>query len=293
MSKIISYDDAIKLAGGKNCTLLLGNGFSIKYFNYKNLLEKADLPAGDPVRILFDRLGTVDFERVVKTLEDASVVERAYGNDVHSDALVIPNCVKFLTPFENVFTMNYDLLLYWVTLGAKKFNDGFGLGTEENGYLGPFKEGAYCNVYNVHGGLHLFQRPDGDVEKRLMGPSGVIDAIAQAITAGKRFPVYVAEGTSLAKLRKIDSIPYLRYCYETLRASSGPFFIYGHSADPNDAHIYDTLFRSNIAHLYFCIHQPSAKIADIDGELARYQKRNGSKIGYTFVDSESVHVWGR
>jgi Domain of unknown function (DUF4917) len=321
VSKIISYDDAIKLAGGKNCTLLLGNGFSIKYFNYKNLLEKADLPAGDPVRILFDRLGTVDFERVVKTLEDASVVERAYGNDVHSDALVvdanrlrealvhavrgthpghrediedvIPNCVKFLTPFENVFTMNYDLLLYWVTLGAKKFNDGFGLGTEENGYLGPFKEGAYCNVYNVHGGLHLFQRPDGDVEKRLMGPSGVIDAIAQAITAGKRFPVYVAEGTSLAKLRKIDSIPYLRYCYETLRASSGPFFIYGHSADPNDAHIYDALFRSNIAHLYFCIHQPSAKIADIDGELARYQKRNGSKIGYTFVDSESVHVWDR
>jgi Domain of unknown function (DUF4917) len=153
MTKVISYDDAMKQAGGKDCTLLLGNGFSIKYFNYKNLLEKADLKADDPMRVLFDKLGTVDFERVVRALENASVVERAYGDDPHADQLMadanrlrealvravrgthpghredieamIPSCVDFLTPFDNVFTMNYDLLLYWVILSAKKFNDGF------------------------------------------------------------------------------------------------------------------------------------------------------------------------
>ena len=65
----------------------MGNGFSIKRINYKTLLEKSGLRTDDPVRILFDRLGTVDFERVVRSLEGASVVERAYGNDKHADLL--------------------------------------------------------------------------------------------------------------------------------------------------------------------------------------------------------------
>jgi hypothetical protein len=144
---------------------------------------------------------------------------------------------------------------------------------------------------NLHGGLHLFRAGGDDVEKRLAGATGVIDAIAQTVTAGKRFPIYIAEGTSPAKLTRINSIPYLKHCYETLQASTGSFFIYGHSADPGDAHIYDALFRSKIRHLYFCIHQPTAKITDIDGELARYKKRAASKIDYKFVDAESVHVW--
>jgi hypothetical protein len=322
MPKVISYDDAMKQAAGTDCGLLLGNGFSIQHFNYKTLLEKSGLKADEPIRLLFDLLETVDFERVVKTLEDASIVETVYGNDPHSTELladanrlrealvqavrtthpghrediegVIPSCVEFLAPFGKVFTLNYDLLLYWVILqrGAN-FSDGFGLGVEENGFLGPFKTEAYCSIFNVHGGLHLFRKPDDDVEKCLMGTTGVIDAIAKVITEGKRFPVYVAEGTSSAKLGRINSIPYLKHCYETLQASTGSFFVYGHSADPNDAHIYDALFRSKIKHLYFCIHQPSAKIANIDGELARYKKRNGSSIDYTFVDSVSAHIWDR
>ena len=30
----------------------------------------------------------------------------------------------------------------------------------------------------------------------------------------------------------------------------------------------------------------------IDGELARYQKRNGSKVAYSLVDAETANVWG-
>jgi hypothetical protein len=90
--------------------------------------------------------------------------------------------VEFLAPFGKVFTLNYDLLLYWVILqkGAN-FSDGFGLGAEENGFLGPFKTEAYCTIFNVHGGLHLFRKPDDDVEKRLMGSTGVIDAMQRSL----------------------------------------------------------------------------------------------------------------
>src|SRR5262249_52910847 len=117
------------------------------------------------------------------------------------------------------------------------------------------------------------------------------DAIASTITQAKRLPLYVAEGTSVQKLSRIHAVPYLRHCYETLKRSAGAFFVYGHSASANDAHIYDVLFTSNIKHLYFCVHQPTANVSEIDGELARYQKRNASKIPYTLVDSESAPVW--
>jgi hypothetical protein len=102
----------------------------------------------------------------------------------------------------------------------------------------------------------------------------------------------VAEGTSPAKMARIKANAYLTHCYDELCDSSGSFFVFGHSADSSDAHIYQAIFRSNINHLYFCVHQPTDdKIKKIGGELARYKTRADSKIEYTFVDSESAHVW--
>lgn len=87
MPNVISYEEAMKQVAGKECALLLGNGFSIQHFNYKTLLEKSGLEIDDPTRLLFDSLETVDFERVVRALEDASVVETVYGNDIHATEL--------------------------------------------------------------------------------------------------------------------------------------------------------------------------------------------------------------
>ena len=318
---VIAFDEAIKASDGKDRALLLANGFSIQHFSYKTLLEKSGLDTRGPLRTLFDTLDTVDFEVVIRALEDAAVVERVYNKVKRADlflddadkvrralvhavreihpghrediAKLIAPCIAFLSLFGKIFTLNYDLLLYWVILeNSKKFQDGFGLGEEGAGFLGPFKVGAHCNVFNLHGGLHLFRKSNDEVEKRLMGSSGVIDAIAETITRDKRLPVYVAEGNSTAKLARIYALPYLRHCYEILRACSGIFFVYGHSASHNDAHIYEAIFNSQIAHLYFCIHAPTSDIKAIDGELARYRKRYGSKIDYTLVDSETAKVWG-
>jgi hypothetical protein len=319
---IVLFEAAMKAAAGKHCSLLLGNGFSARYFSYRSLLEKADLNEDDPIRALFDRLKTVDFERVVKALEGASEVEKAYGNIPHAEQLVadagrvrealvhairgthpahreeikdiIPSCVAFLEPFDEIFTLNYDLLLYWVSISDEaQLSDGFGLGTERNGFRGPFKTDAYCRIFNLHGGLHLF-RNGSDVEKRIAGTTGVIDAIARTITINKRFPLYVAEGTSPAKMARIKANYYLTHCYEKLCASTGSFFVFGHSADPNDSHVYQAIFRSQISHLYFCIHKPTDdSVKSIAGELARYKTRSGSNIEFTFVDSESAHVWDR
>jgi uncharacterized protein DUF4917 len=320
MVNIISFEDAMKQAG-ENPSLMIANGFSVRYFTYANLLEKAGLDPGGPLLTLFKSLSTVDFEVVIRALEDAALVERAYNKEKRAalllseadklrNALVhavrvthpahkediadqIPACVKFLARFETIFTLNYDLLLYWVILeNTKQFKDGFGLAEDRDGFRWPFKTNAHCNVYNLHGGLHLFKTANDEVEKRIDQGDGVIDAIASTITASKRLPLYVAEGTSVQKLARIYSVPYLRHCYQRLEDSENAFFVYGHSASPNDAHIYDALFKSDISHLYFCVHKPTTtNVDELNGELSRHQKRNGSNIEYTLVDSETASVW--
>ncbi|ESY74086.1 hypothetical protein X743_09605 [Mesorhizobium sp. LNHC252B00] len=84
MPDVIDFDDAMKRTEGEDRALLLGNGFSAQYFSYRNLLDKSGLAAGTPVRDLFDALATVDFEAVVRALEGAVLVERAYGNAAHA-----------------------------------------------------------------------------------------------------------------------------------------------------------------------------------------------------------------
>ena len=108
----------------------------------------------------------------------------------------------------------------------------------------------------------------------------------------RRLPLYVAEGTSLQKMRKINSVAYLRYCYDALRLNSAATFVYGHSADENDAHIYRAIFGSQAKHLYFGVYKLNEqKLKELDGLLSKYQKTAGSSLAYTFFDSESAKVW--
>lgn len=323
MPDVVSFQEAIDATKGEDRALLVGNGFSIDYFNYKTLLAEAGLDEGSPIKALFDGLDTVDFEAVIRALEDAVVVERAYGNDDHAaqletdaqavrEALVTAvnathpahrdelafkydSAATFLENFKTVFSLNYDLLLYWVNLEKGLLNDGFGLGgvIEGGRFRGPFKPGAYCHIYNLHGGLHLFQSPDDEVYKAQDTGAGVIATITDSIITKKRLPLYVAEGTMKAKSRKIYSSPYLRHCYGKLRDTEGAVFIFGHSADQNDAHIYHAIFgNSKISHVWFGIFRPDeTKKRKFDAKLSAYHKIGGSKVSYSFFDAETAHVW--
>lgn len=324
MPDVISFQDAIKATEGDDKALLIGNGFSAQYFNYSNLLSEAQLEEGSPIKALFDRLGTVDFEAVIRAMEDASVVEHAYGFEDHAKQLVADaqivrealvtavnathpahredldfqyeSAAAFLKHFGKgqVFTLNYDLLLYWVNLEKSLLTDGFGLGdyVDDGRFKGPFLEGAYCRIFNLHGGLHLFQNEIGEVYKALNDGDGVIANITHEIANKGRLPLYVAEGTSTSKLRKINSVEYLRHCYRTLQETTAAVFVFGHSADPNDAHIYHAIFGSKAKHVYFGVFQPSTeKVTALDAELAKYKKLGGDDVPYSFFASETAHVW--
>lgn len=94
--------------------------------------------------------------------------------------------------------------------------------------------------------MHLFQNEIGEVYKALNHGEGVIANITHEIANNGRLPLYVAEGTSKSNLRKINSVEYLRHFYRTLHETTAAVFVFGHSADPNDAH--NGLFKAEVIH---------------------------------------------
>lgn len=326
MPDVISFDEAIKASRSQARIILLGNGFSLAQggarFSYRNFLEKSGLPDDSPIRKDFETLNTFDFEVVMKAREDASEIELAYDDKVRADRFKedaaavrdllihaiqqvhpgvnfeIPNeqceaCAKFLTNFDKIFTLNYDLLLYWVILRARiGFSDGFGLG-EEVADFRTFRIGANCNTYYMHGALHLFLDEKRETLKRILRGSTIIGDIANTIRQKSQLPLIVAEGTALQKIHRIRSVPYLNYCYESLAEIEGSLFIFGHGASDNDAHIYEAICRSqtDIKKVFYCIHNPATQLIYTSGKLARYVERN-KQISWSYVDAATANVWG-
>lgn len=325
MPTILSLQDAIKDSGANARTVLLGNGFSIAQasgqFEYATLLEKSGLQPGNPIRNVFNVLSTVDFEKVMKALEDASKIEAAYGDLERStkfrsdaaaarEALItaihavhpgiqfeIPAdqrdaCAVFLKRFDRIFTLNYDLLLYWVIVhaAAARFSDGFGRGETVDGFR-KFSDSANFNTYYLHGALHLFSDEQLETLKRVVTDSTIINDIASTIRDRAQLPLFVAEGTAAQKIARIRSIPYLKHCYEALATINGSLFIFGHAASDNDAHIYDAICESNVTKVFVCVHNPAQNLADMRERLARYAERS-TDIEWSYVDAASAKVWG-
>jgi hypothetical protein len=270
---------------------------------------------------VFRQLGTVDFEEVIRALEHAAVIEAAYGESARSerfnadagivrDALIhavrevhpglqfdIPESQKtasaaFLRNFHTIFTLNYDLLLYWVILhgASSHHSDGFGLGDAVNGFR-TFSPSANCTAFFVHGALHLFLDDQNDTQKRIMTGATIVNDITETIRLSRKLPLFVAEGTAAQKMRKINSVPYLRHAYEQLSGCNGSLFIFGHSAEGKDSHIYNAVARSRIDTIYFCVYRPENTLLESQTRLAPLVARN-PHIQVKYVDSGTASVWG-
>src|SRR5258708_5291949 len=152
METILTFDQALEKAKAYNrCHLLTGNGFSIAcrpdIFVYGKLFEQADFSRLSPsAHQAFGALNTTDFERVIKALRDATKLVHLYTGDpvaqqkmqedadglrevlvrtIASNHPEMPSdlaeaeyvaCRKFLDHFDTVYTLNYDLLLYWAMM---------------------------------------------------------------------------------------------------------------------------------------------------------------------------------
>jgi len=249
---LLSYSDVLskEVQGKKH--LLLGNGFSMAWkasaFSYASLRSKADLGSlscdGD---LLFEALETNDFEIVIDRLgalhrllqvyePSSSLINRASldagairdalaaalaANHPHNVA-AIPNAQytaarRFLAPFDCIYSVTYDLLLYWSTLHTEADmldvagDDGFRTDRED-----PDAEWVTWdnigtrrsqNVHYLHGALHLFDA--GDRLKKLTWKRTSVPLVDQVRTALARneFRSWLLRGPPVKRLHGLNIVP--------------------------------------------------------------------------------------
>lgn len=336
-----ALEDADDVGGQKS--VLLGNGFSIDWrpevFHYASLFEEAHF-AGLSVEkgVLFDLLETRDFERAADYLRTAARLAELYGLGgdnglpfLEADAEVVRNGLAeavasvhprastslsvaevasargFLSHFTDIFTLSYDLLLYWVVnMGdadqiVVPRKDGFEfLTAEREGDLlwKPSPTQGRQRIHFLHGALHLFEDAGGFTRK-LRGEDGrLIDQI-QANLDDEVYPLIVSEGRSSEKRQTIGRSEYLRTAGARLRELSGVVFVHGLAMSENDAHVLEHLESGecDVGVLYVSMFGDPESEANEDlyvraRRIARTRNRSGGrKLRVEFYDAASAHVW--
>lgn len=318
---------------------LLGNGFSIScrpdIFVYGKLFERADFSALSPsAKLAFDALDTQDFEKVIKVLRDASAVLTAYNGaktkliqqlqedaDGLREVLVqaiasshpdwpgdisdteYANCRAFLRYFNNVYTLNYDLLLYWAVMhdqDGKKIQSDDGFRTPEDDYDSQYvvwepETSRSQNIWYLHGALHVFDAGT-EIQKYTWVNTGqrLIEQIRDALEKNY-FPLFVAEGTSQEKLERIMHNEYLAKGKRSFSSIQGALFIHGHSLAANDEHFLKVIEKGKVKHLYVGL------FGDETSNANKVIKRRASRMVHnraktrplkvSFYDSETAHAW--
>ena len=319
-------------------------------FHYGSLFGQADFSQVPEVQAVFEALGTQDFEAAIRSIENAAKILPAYiANGAvaaakmleHAAALKeilvqtiagnhpnippdIPDekfwaCRQFLAHFltgpkaGQVFTLNYDLLLYWTLMHDDMpvenpielaTNDGFGNDEDQpdaDYVVWQGETGAHdARVHFLHGALHLFDS-GAELKKYTWIRKGVpLVEQARAAIAGNAYPLFVAEGTSSKKKAKIRHNAYLYQGFKQLTANVRQgrhcFFIFGHSLAENDDHILNRLARGRFKKLYVGIYgdpgsPDNQRIITRATSLAD-PRHEDWPLDVAFYDAESANVWG-
>ncbi|MGE5610366.1 MAG: DUF4917 family protein [Bacillota bacterium] len=314
--KLLDYGTVRSELGEKQRShLLLGNGFSIacdKRFNYGNLFEYAK-QNGLPQRVLgiFERLGTNNFEGVMRLLEDADWMARHYGlwpegtakSEMLADLDLVKGslvnavaqihlehtgmidderksrCAQFLAPYHNIFTINYDLLLYWVEMHALdtlRGRDGFRADVDDpDAEYVVFREhiGDQKGIFFIHGALHLYV-VKGEVRKHtwVRTQKPLIENVRESLERGQ-YPLFVAEGLAEKKLEQIQRSGYLSYCLGKLERITNALVVFGLSFGDSDRHLADVIANNkSLGTLYVGLY------GDPDSALNRIVRQNVKSI---------------
>lgn len=296
IKKCLSFQEALNKSNdfGKHYSeysdknVLLANGFSIacckEIFTYKTLFEGAKF--SKEVNNVFQIFITFDFEKIINKIIDTSKIIEIYDkNNRYAEVLrneaekikkelvnVIskkhPNhqheitdseylsAYKFLSNFSNIYTLNYDMLLYWTIMlqernqellklfeiNEREYKDNFGR-NHNTGELYWYKYNKTQNIFYLHGALHLFDNGSEIIKAETTDDENLMDIIRTQLNI-EHYPLIVTEGTSEEKLNKISHNKYLQNAIEQLRYIKGSLFIHGHSLDDNDKHIIDIINKN-------------------------------------------------
>lgn len=338
---VLSFDEAISDAARyPKRHVLLGNGFSIACrpdrFTYGALLDEATFDgASADLQAVFALLGTTDFEHVIQLLRLAADLCESYrtaDDELHlrlrADAAIVQEALarvlaarhpdvpfdiseaeyqgarSFLANFERIYTLSYDMLLYWTAMQDIDpdivRNDGFGNPEDDNAdYVvwQPYVTFTSQRLFYLHGSLHLYDSGTELVKitwSRTQVP--LIDQIRDALADG-RYPLIVTEGTSAEKVTKILHSAYLNHAIRSFSSITGALFMYGLSLAPNDEHLLRRITENTgLRAIYLSVYgDPTSasnrEIMSRAEQLSEGRPQN-RPLEVHFFDADSARVWG-
>ncbi|MEQ6117977.1 DUF4917 family protein [Reichenbachiella sp. MALMAid0571] len=274
--------------------LLLGNGFSMAYsteiFSYNALYSFIESLDSEILTKLFKIINNKNFELVMQQVDNFIQMAEAFSSDQSfvqklkdanqelQESLIkaikklhpehtyevsdekSASCFKFLSDYLDkdgkVFSTNYDLLLYWVTMrnASKKANDGFGKELENEEDLkkggeaefsellwGPNKSGQ--SIFYVHGALHLFDTGIDIIKETYTSGTYLLKNVQKRLDK-KHYPIFVTAGNGKEKLNHIVHNKYLTDCYDNLSEITGSLVTFGFNFGEYDTHIINAINKA-------------------------------------------------
>lgn len=252
-------------------SILLGNGFSINFsetLRYKNLYDHFIKDCSPKVKILFDSFDTRNFEDILESLEITETVcdsialqkgnlsdfqnevregliksiQSIHPNHRHVDYDKVSKVAAQFKSFNQIFTTNYDLFLYYVILELQNFGDHlFNFLEPGFHYFGDADVQKSNHIYYLHGALFLSEASLHTL--KLISPRNgwLLDAITNEIKK-HNYPLFISEGKSESKEKAIRANRYLSFCFERFskyseQCSDKTLIVYGQSLNKQDSHI--------------------------------------------------------
>lgn len=318
-------------------SILLGNGFSMELnksiFSYSALQKVAieSLEGTDKEKLeeLFKNANTQDFEIILKKIRDAIEItkiicasdsstlrslEKTYEmvkqcliktiskchpdkpNDI--DDWRYDSCQRFIANFDTIYTINYDLTLYWALMHnydkensdnnfIKHYPDGFtNPSTTEDYVIWDIKRGKSPSLIYLHGALHIFD-DDGIIKKFTWNRSG--RSLKSQITdqlERNTFPIFISEGTTSDKKARINGSSILSKGYRSLSNKGGNLFTFGISFSDNDDHLLEAIFNSHVKNLFIGVYG-----GNIDTNLSNKIQRSVSQLQAPGKTPPQIHYY--
>jgi hypothetical protein len=202
----------------------------------------------------------------------------------------VGTCRKFLSNFDTVFSLNYDLLLYWVRCFENNFlgNDSF---DKIDGEL-VFCPDDDADFLFPHGSLFTYRDGVGATKCRSSRAHPILARLEENINLGK-FPMCVSEGTGDQKLEAIKSNYYLNFSYNQIKESQGTIFTFGCSfLDSKDDHIIKAMLKSPAERIIVGEYKPSKRnFHRLELAFASLQEELETNKEVIIADTDGTNIW--
>lgn len=325
--------------------LLLGNGFSMAYdptiFSYNALHDFVTKLEDKDLSTILGVIETRNFEVIMQYLDNCSALIAAFGGDsklkkridtartklkkslldavkaLHPEHVFkVPEeqskaCSNFLKVFlasgGNIYSTNYDLLLYWVLLRNNLAQHGDGCGRElenadefvqgdEQIWSGLIwgKNRDTQKMFYLHGALPFFDDGVAIIKEEYDSDNYLLQKISARMEKGE-YPIFVTAGDGKQKLKHIMHNRYLTHCYENFCEAEGSLVTFGFNFGPYDDHIIAAINRAakhgrkvpgKLWSLYIGVY------SDKDRTYIE-QIKSKFKCKVHIYDAKTAHVWGR